>query len=103
MGNTLTVEAAKAMGKKKDKASKTAEASKTAKASKTTKANRTAQTELESINEINEDEIYRDPKAQHKPCIPSEKSAFRNVSGKKNFRFHRKKVYGNVATEERND
>jgi hypothetical protein len=91
MGNTLTVEAAKAMGKKKDKASKT------------TKANRTAQTDLESINEINEDEIYRDPKAQHKPCIPSEKSAFRNVSGKKNFRFHRKKVYGNVATEERND
>ena len=85
MGNTLTVEAAKAMGKK------------------TSKTNRTGQTDTESITEINEDEIYRDPKAQHKPCIPSEKSAFRNVSGKKNFRFHRKKIYGNVATEDRND
>ena len=79
MGNTLTVETAKAISKKK-----------------------TTKSSIQPIGEINEDEIHQETLSQHKPCIPSEKSAFRKVS-KKNFRFHRKKVYGNVATDDRDD
>ena len=76
MGNTIAIEAAKAIGKKN--------------------RNRVHQGPEQASSNTNQEGITRD----NNNVIPSDTSAFVEAVPKKKYRFHRKKVYGNVSTDD---
>lgn len=79
MGNTIAIEAAKAIGKKN--------------------RNRIHQGPEQISSNTNQEGITRD----NNHVIPSDTSAFVEAVPKKKYRFHKKKVYGNVSTDDRTD
>ena len=79
MGNTLTIEVAKAIGKKN--------------------RNRVHQGPGQAVSNTNQEAITPDTNC----VIPSDTSAFVEAVPKKKYRFHKKNVYGNVSTDERTD
>lgn len=79
MGNTIAIEAAKAIGIKN--------------------RNRVHQGPGQAVSNTNQESITPDTNR----VIPSDTSAFVEAVPKKKNRFHKKNLYGNVSTDERTD